>query len=304
MEKKWVFNHRSTVDDVIKGRNLNGKVAVVTGANTGLGFETARALASAGAKVILACRNPEKGRQAALKITSMQPSLAEFLPLDLASPQSIREFADSLEQREDLPQIDILVCNAGSISSTYLETEEGFERTFAVCHIGHFLLTKLLLPKLLSASAPRVVMLSSIGHRFPVKLNFDTLRSSTTKNSAASLRAYGQAKLCNILMAVELQNRYGSQGLTACSVHPGMLVTTDFSRESKFASLIFKLFSPLTKTPSQGAATTVFCALHEKADQIAGGYFSHCKPASCSAEAKNGEVAKKLWDLSEQLITA
>jgi len=157
-----------------------------------------------------------------------------------------------------------------------------------------------LLPQLLAAGTPRVVMLSSESHKYPKKLNFNTLIKSSRRYS--SMKAYGQAKLCNALMALELQKRYGDQGLSACSVHPGTMVTTQIGRNSLIASVAMKLVSPWTKSPNQGAATSVFCAVHDNASDLAGGYFSQCRPAPCSREAKNPEVAARLWTQTQKWL--
>ena len=194
----------------------------------------------------------------------------------------------------------LLINNAGSSAPSLMTTAQGFERTVGVCHIGHFLLTALLMPKLLAAHSPRVIMLSSESHRYPAKLDFETLGKA--QEPYKTMRAYGQAKLCNVLMADELQRRYGARGLTACSVHPGALVTTDFGRESLLFRIAFWLASPFTKSANQGASTTVYCALHEPASEIAGGYFSHCQRARQTAEAKDPQVAARLWSLSEQWV--
>lgn len=297
MTKQWAFNQRSTADDVVSGHNLSGQIAIVTGANTGLGYETARALASAGAKVILAGRNPQANQDAIENIKQAHPqALVEFQQLDLASLASVRRFCESFSDAH----IDLLICNAGSMSTELLFTEDGFERTVGICHIGHFLLCQLLMPKVLAAKAPRIVMLSSEAHRYPKTLNFDGLLKPTGKY--AGMTAYGQAKLCNALMALALDDRYKAQGLTASAVHPGNMVSTDFGRESALTRFAFKLFSPFTKNANQGAATTLVCALHQPASDIAGGYFSHCRPEKSTDEAKNLEVANKLWDLSEQWV--
>jgi WW domain-containing oxidoreductase len=189
------------------------------------------------------------------------------------------------------------------MATAYQETKESLEMTVGVCHFGHFLLTQLLLPQLLEAKtlngkSPRIVMVSSESHRMPARLNFNKFPLKKSDRFSA-LTAYGQAKLCNALMANELQRRYGDQGLTACSLHPGALITTSFGRDSGFLSLFFKLVSPLTKNPNQGAATTVYCASHEKTDELAGKYFSHCKPVRSTKEANNPETARRLWEVSE-----
>ncbi len=301
MTPNWVFNRNTTADEVLQGRDHSGKFALVTGANSGIGYETARALAAAGARVLLACRNSTTGARAVADIQRAHPQAqVELVALDLAAPQSVQACTDGLAQRDDLPPLDILICNAGSISMRYATTAQGIERTVAVCHLGHFQLTQGLLPQLLKASAPRVVMVSSESHRFPRKLNFDSLLLAKHRNRITAFNAYGQAKLCNALMALELQRRYGEQGLTACAVHPGNLVTTGFGDESVLTQVIFKLASPFTKTPNQGAATSVLCATHEPAEDVAGRYFSHCRPVRPSAEAGNAEVAKRLWDFTEQ----
>lgn len=297
MTNTWQFNHRSSADDVLAGKDLSGKVVLVTGANSGIGYETARALAAAGAKVLLGCRNAQLGQKAVADIQQAHPQAqVELVSLDLTSSVSIQACADSITQ------LDILICNAGSMSMTYVTTEKGIERTVAVCHLGHFQLTQSLLPKLLAASAPRVVVVSSDSHKFPTTLDFDNLLQAKRQNRISAFNAYGQAKLCNALMALELQQRYGNQGLTACAVHPGNLVTTRFGEGSVITRLVFWLASPLTKTPSQGAATGVMCATHEPAADIAGKYFSHCRPAKRSAEAGNLSVARRLWEFSEQYL--
>lgn len=292
------FKRSTTSDDVLAGVDLSGKRIIVTGANTGIGYETARALASAGATVVLACRSLETGHAASQRIREAHSGAdVNCQQLDLGSLPAVKAFVEALD---DTP-IDILVCNAGSMSLEYAETEQGFERTLGVCHIGHFLLVKLLMPKLLASHTPRVVMVSSIAHQSPKKLDFSNLPYKETEYSV--MGAYGQAKLCNILMALELQKRYGEQGLTACSVHPGTGVSTDFGRESMFMKYALKLISPLTKNANQGAATSVLCAVHQPAEDVAARYFSHCQPAKCTSEARNMSVAKALWERTEEWIS-
>ena len=287
---------RSSTNDVLQGKDLTGRTVVITGSNCGIGFEAAQALAGAGAKVIFACRNIEKGEDALRRCQALHPeSKLAFFPLDLASADSIKHFASEVKDEA----IDTLICNAGLVPTNYQETKEGLEMTVGVCHFGHFLLTQLLLPQLLRAKEARVIMVSSESHRMPMKLNFNKFPLKKT-DTFFPLMAYGQAKLCNALFANELQRRFGDQGLTACSLHPGALITTNFGRDSGFLSLVFKLVSPLTKNPNQGAATTVYCASHGNTDELAGKYFSHCKPVRSTKEANNRETARKLWEVSEE----
>ena len=289
---------RCSTSDVLQGKDLTGRTVIITGSNSGIGFETAQALAGAGAKVIFACRSIEKGKDALSRCQTLHPkSELAFFPLDLSSAESIKNFCTEVKNEA----IDTLICNAGLVPTSYQETQEGLEMTVGVCHFGHFLLTKLLLPQLLASKSSRVVMVSSESHRMPAKLNFNKFPLKKT-DTFYPLMAYGQAKLCNALFANELQRRFDYKGLTACSLHPGALITTSFGRDSGFLSLVFKLVSPLTKNPNQGAATTVYCASHENTDELAGKYFSHCRPSRSTKEANNPETARKLWEVSEAWV--
>lgn len=294
MSKSNNFGSRTSSDTVLAGKNLSGKNIIVTGANTGIGYEAARALAAVGANVILACRSKDKGLAAVAAIKAKHPKAAvEFQALDLSSVESIKLFSKNLTWGK----IDIVICNAGVVPTAYQETSEGIEQCVGVCHFGHFVLCKLLLPKLLLSDDARVVMVSSESHRTPSTLKFE--KFPLNKNNFAIFTAYGQAKLCNVLFANELQRRYGAQGLSACSLHPGALITTDIGRNSGVFSVLMKLISPFTKNPNQGASTTVYCAAFAEPKEIQGNYFSHCKKSRATKEANNPEVAKKLWDLSE-----
>jgi NAD(P)-dependent dehydrogenase (short-subunit alcohol dehydrogenase family) len=299
MAGQWRFGARSSADEVVRGHDLRGKTVIVTGANTGIGYDTARALAVGGARVILACRNGVAGRQAVQRILAAHPGVqAESALLDLGSLASVHAFCEGF----DAAQLDVLICNAGSMSTTYLETADGHERTVGVCHVGHFALLQGLLPRLLAAPAARVVMVSSESHRHPGALQFERFPLDASNYSV--MVAYGQAKLCNALMARELQRRYGAQGLTACSLHPGTLVTTDFGRESAIVRLVMKLVSPFTKNCSQGAATSVLAAVHEPAADIAGQYLVDCRPGKAAPAVDDAAMAARLWAMSEDWVAA
>ena len=289
---------RSSAYDVVSGHDLTGRTIIVTGANTGIGDPTARALASAGARVIYACRQRTNGEAAVARARAAHPGCkAEFAELDLASFASIRGFAERL----NADRIDALICNAGLFLTRWAETEQRFERTLGVCHIGHFLLARWLMPRLLTSAASRVVMVSSVAHE-SAKLDFDELPMQ--RANFKGMAAYGQAKLCNVLMAKELQSRYGARGLTACALHPGTLVTTDIGRYSKIAGVLIRLVSPFTKNPLQGAATSVYAAVHEPAADLAGQYLQDCRIARCSVEANDPTVARRLWTVSEQWVAS
>jgi WW domain-containing oxidoreductase len=294
MSKQANFGSRTSSDTVLEGKDLSSKNIIITGANTGIGYEAAKALAAVGANVVLACRSDDKGLAAVANIKNAQPNAkVKYQSLDLSSVASIQSFCQTLP----LDTIDIIICNAGVVPTGYQETAEGVEQCVGVCHFGHFALCKLLLPKVLKSTDPRIVMVSSESHRSPKTLNFD--KFPLNKNNFKIFTAYGQAKLCNALFANELQRRYDDQGLSACSLHPGALITTDIGRNSGVFSVLMKLISPLTKNPNQGASTTVYCAAYARHEDIQGAYFSHCKKVRSSKEANDPNVASKLWDISE-----
>lgn len=291
------FNHRSSADDVLRDQNLGGLVIIVTGANTGIGYETARSLTAAGASVIATCRTAEKAASTKQRLMQAYPECTlETAVMDLASLASVSDFCTQLSHSK----IDIIICNAGVVAPKYTETSEGFEQTVGVCHVGHFLLVKKLLPKILSAPAPRVIMVSSESHRTPSRLDFDALPYPRAK--FRPMKAYGQAKLCNALMAVELHRRFADQGLTACYLHPGTMVTTEIGRDSALVRIVMRLARPFTKSANQGAATSVFCAIWDDCSELGGNYFSHSAKAKPSAETANTEAATRLWELSERWL--
>lgn len=286
------FDAKTTADGVLEGLDLTGKVALVTGANAGIGFETARSLAAHGAMVLLACRDQARGEAAVDRIRRRHPAAQlEARALDLASLESVRRFAENAPE-----DIDMLVCNAGVYGGGYQETVDGFERTVGVCHLGHFLLVSLLLESL-ARRRGRVVMVSSQSHRSPRTLDFDRL--PLRRENYSDLVAYGQAKLCNVLLAKELQRRHGARGISAYSLHPGTLIPTSIGRSSLIAGLLIALARPFTKTVGQGAATTVLCAAHPGVAGLGGAYFSDCRPVRSSRESDDPEVAARLWQLSE-----
>jgi len=293
------FGAQTTADEAVADLELSGQLAIVTGANSGIGFQAARALASAGARVIFACRDSAAGAAAVERTLAAHPgAIAEVGALDLGSRQSIGDFAE----RIDADSIDTVICNAGLFGGPYQEVDGALERTVGVCHVGHFLLVRALLPRLLAQGGGRVVMVSSESHRSPRKLDFDRLPLTAAQYSG--FVAYGQAKLCNVLFANELQRRYGAEGLTACSLHPGSMIPTNIARSSRLASLVMKLISPFTKNLSVGAATSIVCATHPHLGELAGRYFSDCRPKPASAEAQDASVAGRLWERTEEWVEA
>ncbi|MCP5319654.1 MAG: SDR family NAD(P)-dependent oxidoreductase [Pseudomonadales bacterium] len=306
------FGARSTTDEVLQGINLRGRVAVVTGASGGLGEETARALAAAGAHVVVAARNEQKASVALERIRVATGSEAlEFERLDLASLASVRACAARLLRRH--LAIHLLINNAGIMACPLERTVEGFEMQLASNHLGHFLLAGLLLPSLLRAAPSRVVALSSIGHRV-CGVQLDDLNFERRAYNAWI--AYGQSKTANVLFAVEFDRRFGPDGVHAYAVHPGA-IPTELNRHLDAAELAaVDAHSPggklQRKTVAEGAATTVYAATAPELAGRGGCYLEDCHVAAIndargSAEgvksyALDGAMALGLWTASEAMV--
>lgn len=282
--------------------NLSGTTAVVTGANSGIGFHAARELAAHGARVVLACRNTEAATEAAAKMSGD----TRVEQLDLASQGSVAAFAE----RWDGP-IDLLVNNAGVMTPpTYRETEDGHELMFGTNHLGHFALTGRLLPALLRAEAPRVVTVASIAHHH----GNDKVLAANPEKGYRPEPYYGNSKLANLLFARELHRRTTEVGskLTSTAAHPGVSATNLVaSSEGMGANRLVHLTAPyfmpvLFQSARKGANPTLYAAT----DAEPGSYTGPTKvretrgpigPAKLSRFARDDELARKLWELSEQL---
>lgn len=278
-----------------------GRVAVVTGANTGLGFETARALAQRGAFVVLAVRDLKKGRQAAAKINGA----VSVQELDLNSLESVRAAAADL--CEAYPRIDLLINNAGVMYPPKQTTEDGFELQFAANHLGHFALTGLLLERLLPVPGSRVVALGSTGHRIKADIHFDDLHWEKSYDRVA---AYGQAKLANLLFTYELQRRLAPHGTTSAVVaHPGMANTSLFRHLPAVVRPFLPLFLPLfTQKPAIGALPTLRAATDPGV--LGGQYYGPGGPGGMrgyptvtlsSGQSYDLALQERLWSVSEDL---
>jgi NAD(P)-dependent dehydrogenase (short-subunit alcohol dehydrogenase family) len=283
-----------------------GRTAVVTGANSGIGFEAARVLAARGARVILACRDMARAKEAADRIGAVAPGAdVGVVRLDLASLASAREAADEL--RSACTRIDLLVNNAGVMMPPYGVTADGFELQFGVNHLGHFALTGLLLDRLAGVPGARVVTVSSINHR-QGRVNFDDLQSRRGYRRDAG---YGQSKLANLMFTYELQRRLAAAGERAIAVaaHPGLSAT----RLPRYLSPVSRTFFVLVERPfAQSAAMGALPTLRAAADPaVRGGeYYGPAGPGEIrgfprlvsSSEAARDEAAqKRLWQESERL---
>ncbi|KAM7323387.1 retinol dehydrogenase 11 [Microtus ochrogaster] len=275
---------------------LPGKVAIVTGANTGIGKETAKDLAQRGARVYLACRDVQKGERVASEIQATTGNSQVLVrKLDLADTKSIRAFAKEFLAEEK--HLHILINNAGVMMCPYSKTADGFEMHIGVNHLGHFLLTHLLLGKLKESAPSRVVNVSSLAHHLG-RIHFHNLQGE--KFYSAGL-AYCHSKLANILFTQELARRLKGSGVTTYSVHPGT-VNSELVRYSSFMRWMWQLFFLFIKTPQQGAQTSLYCALTEGLESLSGSHFSDCQLAWVSGQARNKTIARRLWDVSCDLL--
>ena len=279
----------------------SGRTAVVTGANSGIGFETARALAAKGARVVLACRSEEKGREAEARVRAAVPGAdARFEALDLGSLASVRACAEKLRAAE--ARLDLLVNNAGVMMPPYGKTADGFEMQLGTNHLGHFALTGLLLEPLRRTPGARVVTVSSLAH-FWGRIDWDDLQSERSYNPT---RAYGQSKLANLLFMRELARRLelaGSDTVSAAA-HPGS-TRTELQRHSGLMHAVVAVFS---QAPREGALPTLRAATApgvRSGDYFGPSGFAGCigapGPARSSPRSKDPAAAKRLWEASEQL---
>ncbi|XP_038141902.1 dehydrogenase/reductase SDR family member 13-like isoform X2 [Cyprinodon tularosa] len=281
---------------------LKGKTVIVTGSNTGIGKSTALEIAKRGARVILACRNKEKGETAAFDIRAESGNNQVLLmELDLSSLKSVRRFAETFLNTE--PRLDILINNAGVIGPGY--TEDGFDLAFGVNHLGHFLLTNLLLERLRQCYPSRVITVSAHLHRFG-NIDFHLLASQkevvSNQSTWHNFQAYCNSKLCNVLFTRQLANQLEGTDVTCYALHPGVIYTELCRNMSQWLQL---LMMPLAKLffldPKGGSQTTLYCALQEGIEPLSGSYFSNCALYKVGAKGVNDGVAKKLWEVSERL---
>ena len=273
---------------------LQNKTAIVTGANSGMGMATVRALSDMGAKVIMLCRSEKRGTEALEKLSSEKYRDLELILCDLGNYDSIRAFANIV--RRGCDHIDILVNNAGFISLDRQETGEGLERQFGVNHIGHFLLTMSLLD--LMGEGGRIVNVASGAHKTG-KIHFDDINLTKGFNV---IKAYSQSKLANVLFTRELARRVKDRGITVNCCHPGAVATNiGIDRDTGFGKTVTRLLKPFFQTPEQGARTAIFLASDDSVSDVTGEYFYKCRIAKSSKRSKDMELAKKLFEFSEEL---
>lgn len=281
---------------------MRGKTVIVTGANSGIGKALAGELLKLRARVIMACRDLRSAEEAAQDIKKQAgPENGEVVikHLDLASLRSVRNFCEEVTQEES--QVDVLINNAGVYQCPYTKTDEGFEMQLGVNHMGHFLLTHLLLD-LLKASAPsRIVVVSSKLYKYG-HINFDDLNSENNYNKAF---CYSQSKLANLLFMLELARRLEGTGVTVNALTPG-IVRTRLGRHIQIPLLAKPLFYLASlvffKSPLEGAQTPLYLACSPEVEGVSGKCFANCKEEELLPKATDEEAAKKLWDISRRMV--
>lgn len=282
--------------------DLSGRVMVITGGNSGIGKEAAVSLAAAGATVAITARDAARGAAALAEIRRRSGSESvEVVPLDLADFASIRAAAADVLARFD--RLDVLVNNAGLILLHRAETAQGFEMTFGVNHLGHFLFTSLLRERLVASAPARVVVVASDAHKFArAGIDFDDLQSTRKYRSFA---AYARTKLENILFARELARRLAGTGVTANALHPGF-VASNFARQGdagRLGSITMVLGRPFATTPEKASATTTFLAGSDEVQGRSGEYWVRCAPNATTPLAHDQATAERLWQVSEDLVS-
>ena len=280
---------------------MTGKTVVVTGGNSGIGLETAVALAAAGAYTVVTVRDQAKGKAAAEAIaTRARSSNVEFVEFDLASLASVRQGAAQILDR--WPRLDVLVNNAGLILTDRIETVDGLEATFQINHLGHFLLTQLLLDRIKASAPARIVNVSSTAHNgAPRGLDFDDLQSTQRYRG---MSVYSRSKLANIYFTSELARRLEGSGVTVNCLHPGT-VNTGYGKDGDAKGIIgfgVKFIAPFILTAEKGARTSVYLASSPEVEGVTGRYFIKCKPRRPSKVAQDPAAAARLWQVSEQLL--
>ncbi|GKU89290.1 hypothetical protein SLEP1_g3447 [Rubroshorea leprosula] len=296
------FSASSTAEVVTQGIDGTGLTAIVTGASSGIGTETARVLAMRGVHVIMGVRNVAAGLDVKEAIVKEIPSAkVDVMELDLSSLESVRKFAS--EYNSSGRPVNLLINNAGIMATPFKLSKDNIELQFATNHLGHFLLTNLLLDTMKKTAREskregRIVIVSSEAHRFPYSegIHFDKIND---ESGYSSIRAYGQSKLANVLHANELARRFKEEGvdITANSLHPGAIVTNLLRHMSIIHGNHLSVLYPY-----RGAATTCYVALHPQAKGVSGEYFKDSNIGQATEKGRDPELANKLWDFSMDMV--
>lgn len=292
------FGYGSTAKEVVEDLDLGGRTILVTGTNSGLGFETVGALVDRGATVLAAARTEEKARAACANFCSASGTTIP-LACELSDPASVRACAAQVEKLGH--PLDAIICNAGIMALPELKQAFGYELQFFTNHVGHFILVTSLLDQL--SDAARLVVVSSDAHKLaPAEgVNFKNLSG---ERGYQPWTAYGQSKLANILFAKELARRLSGSNKTANAVHPGV-INTNLTRDAHpMVRAAYRIFEPIAlKNAAQGASTQCYVAVHPNVNGISGKYFSHCNIARSAAISDDSALAARLWEETEGIVS-
>jgi NAD(P)-dependent dehydrogenase (short-subunit alcohol dehydrogenase family) len=304
MRKKREFGRRSTAEQVSEGADLGGRRAIVTGASGGLGLETTRVLALRGAQVTMACRDLEKGEAARERIVAgsagrIDPKALTLEHIDLAHLDSVRTSARRL-LADDRP-IHLLVNNAGVMLPDRRETRDGFEAHFGINHLGHFLLTTLLLDRIRASAPARIINLSSEAMHF-TSLTPELSDLDWKQRRYSGWRSYGDSKLMNLMFTNELNRRLAGSGVLAVALHPGIVMTELARDQTAWMKVVGVLAIPFAKSVEQGAATTLYAATCPAASVGNASYLADCAPARPAKLAGDPKVEGRLWAVSDRLV--
>ena len=275
------------------------RIAVITGANTGMGKATARALAENGDRVVMVCRSRERGEAALQEVKSQSGNPdVELMICDLSSLDSVNEFCRDFRMK--YKQLHVLINNAGVIVPDYRTTSEGYELQFGVNHLAHFLLTDRLLDLLKEGAPARIINVASVAHKSG-KIYFDDVN---LKQNYGAWRAYAQSKLANVLFTFRLAEMLEGSGVTVNCLHPGTVATNIVVKQnSPIGKLIARIMGWLIMPPEKGAETAVYLASSGEVEGITGKYFYRKKPVPSSRLSYDKETAGKLWDLSVKMTS-
>ena len=273
---------------------MQGKTVVITGATSGIGEVAAIRLAEKGARIVFTARDKARADDTMAALRKANPSANHALHMaDLSRLSEMKRVGAELARE---PQIDVLVNNAGALFNKRLETEDGLEMTFALNHMAYFVITNLLLGKLVAGA--RIVSVASNAHR-GARLDFDDLQS---RRGYSGFPVYSKSKLCNILFNRELARRLAGTGVTANALHPGFVATRFGNDSGGLMRAVLKVAKPIGAiSPEEGAKTIIYLASSPQVAGISGEYFYECKPATPTAEARNDQDAKRLWEISQQI---
>jgi NAD(P)-dependent dehydrogenase (short-subunit alcohol dehydrogenase family) len=276
--------------------DLSGKTCIVTGASSGIGKETATALAAMGARVVMVCRDAGRAEAARAEIAHEAASDdIDVLIADLSSQEQIRSLAAQINGRYE--KIDVLVNNAGAINTVRTTTIDGIETTFAVNHLAYFTLTNLLLDRIRASGAGRVVNVSSGAH-VGARMDFDDLQGA---RRYGAMRAYGQSKLANVLFTYELARRLEGSGVTANCLHPGVVATGFGHNNPGWLKLGVTIMRPFVLDAQRGAETSIYLAASPEVRGVTGKYFEKCKEVRSSPASYDTAAAARLWEISKEM---